>query len=384
MKQIEYKEFSLKAHQKNWRIKKPNVCQFELTFKCGLHCRHCYTDCYNNSSDISKELNTKQVKIILDKVYDSGVVWLCFTGGDALTRKDFLEIYKYAKNKGFLITIFTNLCSMTRETADYLGKYPPFVIEMTLNAVTEGLYEQISQVKGSYEKMKTGLRMILDRKLSLKIKTQITKDNFKERESIKKFVENLGLIFRPSILLYPRLNGDLNPCGLRLSPEEILGLDGKIESDCIDDNKLSLRGRSKVTDEAISEENNFEIASLSSAARNDRLGKADFLFRCTAGGGDGFHIDPCGNMFICNLIRKPKVNLLSHSIEHGLEKINPFFKNVKFKTNSKCGTCSIRNICYNCPGNAYLEKNDKEAAVEYHCELARTISAGNHKHSTTI
>jgi radical SAM protein with 4Fe4S-binding SPASM domain len=357
MKEIEYKEFSLKAHQKNWRIKKPNVCQFELTFKCGLHCKHCYTDCYNNSSDISKELNTKQVKIILDKVYDSGVVWLCFTGGDALTRKDFLEIYKYAKNKGFLITIFTNLCSMTRETADYLGKYPPFVIEMTLNAVTEGLYEQISQVKGSYEKMKTGLRMILDRKLSLKIKTQITKDNFKERESIKKFVENLGLIFRPSILLYPRLNGDLNPCGLRLSPKEILGLNGKIENDCLDK-----------TNE-----------------HNEQNIKPDeYVFRCAVGSGDGFHVDPYGNMFICNLIRKPTVNLLSHSIEHGLEKIKPFFKNVKFKTDSKCSTCSIRNICYNCPGNAYLEKNDKEAATEYHCELARTISAGNHKPITTI
>lgn len=72
MKEISYKVFSLKAHRNNWQLHKPNVCQFELTFKCGLNCKHCYTSCYNKLNYISKELSTKQVKQILDRVYEAG------------------------------------------------------------------------------------------------------------------------------------------------------------------------------------------------------------------------------------------------------------------------------------------------------------------------
>lgn len=108
MEEIQYKTFSLNTHKKNWQINNPNVCQFELTFKCGLHCKYCYTDCYNKPDYSKDELSTKEIKLILNKVYDAGVIRLCFTGGDPLARKDFLDIYAYAKIKGFIITIFTN------------------------------------------------------------------------------------------------------------------------------------------------------------------------------------------------------------------------------------------------------------------------------------
>jgi len=215
MKEIRYKAFSLRTHKENWRIKRPNVCQFELTFRCNLRCRHCYSDCYNKEEYIKRELTTSQVELLIDKVYNSGVIWLCFTGGDSLTRQDFLELYSYAKDKGFLITIFTNAYSMTKEIIKYLKKKPPFVIEMTMNAVTKESYEKISQVEGSFEKVMQGLNLILKAKLPLKIKTQITRDNLGEIPDIKKFIEGSSLKFRPSYDLHARLNGDLTPCNLR-------------------------------------------------------------------------------------------------------------------------------------------------------------------------
>jgi len=347
MREIEYKDFSLSTHQKNWRIKKPNVCQFELTFECGLRCKHCYTDCYNNPGDISKELKTDEVKAILDKVYNSGVIWLCFTGGDPLTRKDFLEIYDYARKKGLIMTIFTNTFSMTEEIADFLKRYPPFVIEVTLNAVTMDLYEYISQVKGSYEKMKSGLQMILDRKLPLKIKTQLTKDNFKEKDAIKKYIEGLELRFRPTVLLHPRLNKDLAPCALRFSTDGILSLDNKIGNDCINE-----------------EQKKYEFDNKAAEIDNP-------LFPCAVTGGDGFYIDPYGNMFLCNLIRRPFINILSGDISEGLKGLLSQTRTERFETDSRCRKCSIRNMCYNCPGKAYLETGNKESHIDYYCSLAR-------------
>jgi len=351
MEEIQYKNFSLKTHKKNWQIKQPNVCQFELTFRCGLHCKHCYTDCYNREEYTRRELSTNQVKLLLDKIYDSGVIWLCFTGGDPLRREDFLDIYSYAKNKGFIITIFTNGYSMTKEIADCLKERPPFVIEITLNAVSEKIYEGISQVKGSFEKAMAGIKMITENRLPLKIKTQMMKDNLEELLKIKGFVEDLGLRFRPSIDLYGRLNGDLAPCNSRISPQEVLTLAERLGVDSI-----------KKEDECAAN------GSPSKTALNPNL------FPCAAGGGDGINLDPFGNMFLCNLIREPSFNLLEVNIEDAVSRLLPLTRGRTFTTDSKCKDCKIRESCHSCPGRAMLEKGNMEAPVEYYCKLARLIA----------
>ncbi len=353
MQEIKYKTFSLKFHKKNWQNKRLNVCQFELTFGCGLHCKYCYSDCYNKDRYIKRELNTKEVKFILDKVYDRGVIWLCFTGGDPLTRKDFLELYAYAKNKGFIITLFTNAYSMNKKIAEYLKDKPPFVIEVTLNAVMQDLYEKISQVKGSFAKAMKGIELILKVKLPLKIKTQVTKDNLEDLPKIKSFVEGSGLKFRSSTFLHARLNGDLSPCNLRISPQEVLSLNGNNRvaiDDCdLSTNHACLTGR-----------------------QEPRTANHE-LFPCAIAGGDGMHIDPYGNTFPCNCIRKPKINLLKEDVKEAQDKILGWVRTKYFTNNAKCQNCSIRDSCYNCPGKALLETGDLERRVDWFCDLAHLL-----------
>jgi radical SAM protein with 4Fe4S-binding SPASM domain len=354
MREVKYKTFSRKAHMKNSGLKNPNVCQFELTFGCGLHCKHCYTDCYNKPVYLKKELNTRQVKLILNKAHNAGIIWLCFTGGDPLTRSDFLDIYSYAKDKGFIITIFTNAYSMTQEIVDYLKKQLPFVIEITLNAVSKDLYEKISQTKGSFDRVMKGIDLILKAKLPLKIKTQITRDNLKEIPEIKKFVQGLGLRFRPSYDLYARLNGNLTPYNLRINAQDILHLNGnkRIQEDC----------------ELLP---NTENRTPRTEHREPRTR----LFRCAIGGGDGIHVDPYGNTFPCNLIRKPSFNLLEFDINYAVNKLLPLVKNSIFSTDSKCNGCNLRENCHWCPGRAYVERGDLEKPIEYYCKLAEELSS---------
>lgn len=348
MKEIQYKNFSLRTHKKNRRIRKSNVCQFELTFACGLHCKHCHTDCYNNAGLIRKELDTEEIKLILDKLYRAGVIWLCFTGGDPLSREDFLEIYSYAKDKGFIITIFTNAYSMNSEIAEYLKNKPPFVIEMTLNGITKETYEKISQVKGSFQKAIAGISLITKAGLPLKIKTQITQDNLEEVPEIQEFIEKLDLMFRPAYDLNARLNGNLTPCSLRLSPKELLNLNGKKHS---------------ADEECIAHQ----------APRIRRRAPNGNLFNCAIGGGDGFYIDPYGNIFLCNMIRKPAFNLLKVDIDCAMNRLLLLARNRKFVTDTKCKGCNLREICRWCPGKAYVETGDMEAPIEDYCKLAKLV-----------
>ena len=316
-----------------------SVCQFELTFGCQLHCRHCYTDCYNKSVYLKKELATDEVKYILDKMQRVGVIWLCFTGGDPLIRPDFLDIYSYAKQKGFIITVFTNGYSMSRRIVRYFSKKPPFVIEITLNSVTERSYENISQLQCSFSKVMDNIKVIMKENIPFKIKTQITKDNLEELPKIKNFVEGLGLKFYPSHILYPRLNGDLEPCNLRIAAQDVASL-----------YRL----------------NSTDWEKMTSKVRNYTC----CLFPCTIDGGDGINVDPYGNIFLCSLIREPNFNLLTTEIDYARSALLSYVRNRNFVSNSRCRTCISKELCGWCPGKAYAEKGSFEEPIEYYCKLA--------------
>jgi len=343
MQEIQYKSFSLRTHQKNWFLNNTNVCQFELTFGCGLHCRHCYTDCYNQEKYLKRELTTPQIKLILDKVFKAGVIWVCFTGGDPLTRKDFLEIYNYAKDKGFLITIFTNGYSMNKKIINLLKKKPPFVIELTLNAVNERLYEDISLVKGSFKKVQNNILLMLQANLPLKIKTLITRENVSEVPRIKKYLRTLGLKFYPSIRINARLNGDRTPCNLRISPEDLQKSDGRKSQceDCKSNQNLAIQRKNKS------------------------------LFRCAISGGDGIYIDPYGNTFACSLIREPKYNLLNTDINFAKNRLISLIRNKLEDLDSKCNHCRFREKCFWCPGQALVETGRLTTPINYYCQLAK-------------
>jgi MoaA/NifB/PqqE/SkfB family radical SAM enzyme len=76
-----------------------------------------------------------------------------------------------------------------------------------------------------------GIRIIFDKKLPLEIKTKVTRLNYHELDRLREYVEGLGVQFKPNTMIYPRLDGSLEPCRFRLSPEELITLDN-IDVEC--------------------------------------------------------------------------------------------------------------------------------------------------------
>src|SRR5207253_7055176 len=153
----------------------------------------------------------------LDQLAAEGWLWVCFTGGEIFMRKDFLDIYAYAKEKGFLITLFTNGTLITEAIADYLKEHPPFGIEISCHGATDETFDRITQVRGSFQRFLKGVRLLLERDLPIKIKTKAMTLNRQELDQIRALVEGFGLQFRLNSTIYPRLNGDLVPASYPLS-----------------------------------------------------------------------------------------------------------------------------------------------------------------------
>jgi radical SAM protein with 4Fe4S-binding SPASM domain len=323
----------------------------ELTYRCGLDCVHCYC---KGSEDKQRELSTAEWKKVLDQAHKEGCVNITFTGGDPLFRKDFLELYSYAKAKGFLITIFTNGALFTRKLIGHLKISPPYSIEITLNGITRKTYEAVTQTPGSFKNAMRAINALKKAKLPLKLKTNCLRQNKDEVMLVKAFTEKLlgkpeempRYRFKFDPMISPRLNRDLVPTNYRISFEELEELCSR-DSDVWNEYKNSLR------------RTNAEIAR-----------KRIFLYRCNSWMKQ-FFINPYGRLKFCEFSDKFSVDLRTARFRDGFYDIFPRVLKEKFKSDSKCRNCPERSVCYTCPSRAYLETGDEEAPVPYFCELAK-------------
>ena len=133
MEQLSYGAFSADLHQRQGTERVPLQVSIEVTRRCPLECLHCYNNLPMGDLDArQRELSKEEHFRMLDELVEKGCFWILYTGGEIFARKDFLEIYTYAKKKGFLITLFTNGTIINEQIADYLAEWPPFAIEITL------------------------------------------------------------------------------------------------------------------------------------------------------------------------------------------------------------------------------------------------------------
>jgi MoaA/NifB/PqqE/SkfB family radical SAM enzyme len=233
----------------------------------------------------------------VDEITEAGCFWLLYTGGEIFARSDFIDIYKYAKQKGLLITLFTNAVLINGNIADFLADYPPLSIEISLYGNTKNTYEKITGSPGSFERCLRGIRLLMERGMDVKLKTVTMTLNKHEIWEMKRFVEeDLGLEFRFDAMISPRLDGSQGPLDLRLTPEEVVALD--------------------VQDpERLAEWNRFCEHHV--RPRFDSKHSHD-LYQC--GGGVGsFAIDPSGNLSVCGMSTSDTYNLREGSFQDGWE-----------------------------------------------------------------
>jgi radical SAM protein with 4Fe4S-binding SPASM domain len=343
--EISYTEFSKRIYEKVRAERIPYSGVIELSFRCNHNCVHCYV----SHPPEGKELTYQEICDILDVVVSEGCLFLLITGGEPLIRSDFLDIYKYAKKKGLIITLFTNGTLITDEIADYFKEWPPDKVEITIHGITKETYEKVTGVKGSFDKCMRGIHLLLERKIPLNLKTVVMTVNKHEIGKIKKYVEELGLDFRFDAMINAGLEGNSNPCMVRISPEEVVKLD-------IEDEERT-RGWTEFCEK-------FWGPVQS--------GK---LYNCGAG-LNSFHIDPYGKMSVCTMSRYPNYDLRYGSFHDGYYNFFPKILAQKLKDEqNKCDQCEMLVLCGQCPGLAQLESDDPEKPVEYLCRIAHLRAA---------
>jgi radical SAM protein with 4Fe4S-binding SPASM domain len=354
MDQLTYGAFSADLHQRQSGQRAPLQVSIEVTRRCPLECQHCYNNLPMGDQDArSREMTTEEHFRVLDELVEMGCFWLLYTGGEIFARKDFLEIYTYAKKKGFLITLFTNGTLINEKIADYLLEWPPFSIEITLYGRTQETYEALTQIPGSYERCLRGIKLLRERGLPLKLKTVATSINKHEILAMRQFAEEeLGVEFKMDGQINPRIDCSQSPLAVRLTPEEVVALDLH-------------------TPAGVSEYRRLAKHDLESPPK---LSQTDTVYFC-GGGMNSFALNAYGEMSICVISQQETFDVR----EKGLKELwNQSLHEVRTRKRTlvtKCVQCRIHSLCSMCPANGEMESGHRESPVEFLCHVAHLRAA---------
>jgi len=327
----------------------PLQVAIEITRRCPLECLHCYNNLPMGDTEARRRELTKEEHFrVLDELADLGCFWILYTGGEIFARKDFLEIYTYAKKKGFLITLFTNGTIINEEIADYLVEWRPFAIEITLYGRTRETYEALTAVPGSFDRCLRGIRLLKERGLPLKLKTVATSINKHEVLAMQEFAEDeLGVEFKVDGQINPRLDCSNSPLAVRLAPEEAVALDLSSPKRVEEYRKLAIKG----------------------IENPPTLTQVDTTYSC-GGGMNSFAINPYGEIGICVISQQETFSIREHGVKAVWEQSLLDLRNRKRKTMTKCVECRIQSLCGMCPANGELENGDREHPVSFLCHVA--------------
>lgn len=342
-----YQDFSSHLHSQMMAERVAASATIEVTRRCPLVCAHCYNNLPMGDLEAKRgELTYDEHCRILDQMAEAGCLWLLYTGGEIFARKDFLDIYTYAKKKGFLITLFTNGNLITPKIADYLVEWRPFAIEITLYGRTKETYERLTGIPGSYDRCLRGIHLLLERRLPLALKAVAISINKHEVGEMKKFAEGLGTHFKFDSLMSPRIDCSQSPLAVRLQPWEIV--------------KMDLEDPERVA----------EWRKFAERYSPDKIHENhEEVYHC-GGGVNGFAINPEGKMSICVLSHVDTYDLRRGSFREGWDHFLYQVRRRKATRVTKCTHCGIRAMCGMCPANGELENGDPEKPVDFLCHVA--------------
>ena len=127
------------------------------TQACNLRCTYCYQEA---TVARPNELSTAEAKALIDQVVEAGARTFIFTGGEPFTRRDLLEIARYAKHCGLRTTVITNGHYITtKNVADIAG-----IFDIVTISLDHGLPEHHDRHRGagSWKRALHGIDLLLE------------------------------------------------------------------------------------------------------------------------------------------------------------------------------------------------------------------------------
>jgi len=321
----------------------PLSVQLDLTYRCNERCVHCYLDHHDHG-----EMNTAEVKHLLDELADAGVFLLTLSGGEILLRKDFFEILEHARGLTFCVKLKTNALLIGDREAERIRDLGVDSVQISIYSHRPEVHDAITLVRGSLKRSVDAIRFLKSKGLKVTIADVLMTQNMQDYPGVKALATELGVGFTLDPTVTPMMDGNRSVLNLNVDEAAL---------------KRVFRDEILVGDADA-------FCAPPRAATEDELRSLP----CSAG-HTACYVSPYGDVYPCVQFPLPSGNVRKQrfiDIWRHSDQLNEV-RSIRLADLPGCSKCVHGSSCTRCPGLAFMEGNMRGPSTQ-DCEksFART------------
>ena len=305
----------------------PLSVQLDLTYRCNERCVHCYLD-----HDDHGEMNTAEIKGLLDQMADAGVFFLTISGGEIMMRKDFFEILEHAHARTFSIKLKTNGVLIRKKEAERIRALGVESVQISVYSHRAEVHDAITKMPGSFRQTIEAVRLLRTVGLHVTMANVLMVQNAQDYPGVRTLANELGAQCTLDPTITPMMDGDRSILELNVD-------------------KTALR---EVFRDIALVGNVEEFCAPPQGVDEDALD----MLPCSAG-HTACYVSPYGDVYPCVQFPLPSGNVRSTKFVD-IWRDSPQLREVRsitLRDMPSCSQCTHGATCTRCPGLAYLEGN---------------------------
>lgn len=324
---------------------------FELTPQCTMACKMCYI--VMNKQQIKesgkRERTAAEWLNLAEQCCNEGMLYLLLTGGEAMYRKDFREIYEGLAAMGLNIRLNSNGTLFTPDNLSWLVKHPPNRVNITLYGSNNQTYERLCGLKNGFDIVKKAIFDLLEAKIEVKINSTITPYNKNDLEDIINFTKDYNLRSQIVNYTFPTRRRDCD--------------NAKTERfDVLKAAESELFTRCKKNDGFI------EFAYKNLKDNQAKICNEPFAMNCLAG-KSMFWVTWDGKLTPCCLMDNIYADPFEEGFAAAWKKVTEETEKIYYP--KECWDCKYKYNCFSCPGIHYSETGAMNKRGDYICDFVK-------------
>ncbi len=192
----------------------PPRLDLALTYRCNNNCYFCYA----GGPKSSPELSTAQWKSAIEKIWDSGIPQIVFTGGEPTLRDDLVELVDHSRE--FVTGLVTNGRKLA-SLAESLSQAELDYVQVSLESHLPSVHDRMVGVPGAWQETRDGITQALKSDLEVITNTTLTRDNYQLFSELVRYGAELGLKMMACNTLICSGRGTCSQKTAGITPEEL-------------------------------------------------------------------------------------------------------------------------------------------------------------------
>jgi len=187
---IDVHNLSVIQHAKEQSLSAPLRVFIDITYRCNLRCKHCFTD---SSAFHPEELTTEDLYSLIRQMREAGTFLLSIAGGEPLLRSDIFDVIQYAREQYIDVSMTSNGLVITEEIARRLHESGLRTITISVDGM-ESTHDAI-RGQGNWKKTVENIRLLRRycHSATIGIRNTVNTHNLHEAQSLITLAEDLGV-----------------------------------------------------------------------------------------------------------------------------------------------------------------------------------------------